>query len=88
MDTDDEGFFEKAGYIGAFDNFIRDFRDHQDVIFVSECLTGCGNLHELTDDDNDNIVCDAVPVHAEEDNAEEDLQEEEEEEEEETMNVD
>ena len=55
MDTDDEGFSEKGGYIDAFDTFVRDFRDH-----VSECLTGCGRLHKLLDDDNDNAVCDGV----------------------------
>ena len=56
MDTDDEGFSEKVGYIDAFDTFVRDFRDHPNVKYVSECLTGCGRLHELWDDDNDNVV--------------------------------
>ena len=58
MDTNDEGFFEKEGYIDAFDTFVRDFRGHPNIIYVSECLTGYGRLHELSDDDNDNVVCD------------------------------
>ena len=50
MDTDDEGFSEKESYIDAFDTLVRDFRDHPNMIYVSECLTGCSRLHELSGD--------------------------------------